>query len=661
MSSILKSLITRVTGLSDEEQEALDRDLERFSSDTPAVGDELESTLSGYADERFEIFLSADDLASTDFSSVEFAAAGATATDKKLMWFPIMREGQHAVRPGKFGQKVKRKLIVVAGKSKNQLKEIGLEDMKEAFDADAVENVTLPVAMGNMPAHANTELQNTGFIRKLKIADAKIIKGPNKGKTVKHLFGGYDFTRKGVKELVSEGTIAGRSAGLLYDYTSTETGKTWPVVLEHVALTNKPWIRGMKSFGRAIALSNDVEWAPMLLSEEDDTEFFEDEPELFADTASDASGDSSTIVWNKEESPNWLAQQVNTLLREARSEKFKARRELGVTMDYDDYPPRYRCVEAKPGTALVADDWGDDANFWAAPISTKDSEVEMEEFSKWTPLKKVYAKDDRPAPDKKDEPLDEPKIELSELEQARERRRQTLLGENPPAENDNNDTPRGGEQEVDDKDKNGATQLGEAADKRITDLEAQLAESEKQRKADAKEIARLAGRDALSETATFLSELRGHGIKEENGLGGVLKKVELYYQNADNDPVVGGTQFSDDGKEDVNLSLREVIKDIFDAFGEVKGIGEKLGTQLAEPTDVKLDEDGKPIADPANDGKPPLKPEGEGGEKLSNEQIAASFIADNPEIAKSLTGLKGVKIGEDGVLVMPGSKNGGGE
>jgi hypothetical protein len=47
------------------------------------------------------------------------------------------------------GKKLRRPLKVVAGKSKNQRKEIGLQDLVDAFNEEAIENVTVPSSHNN--------------------------------------------------------------------------------------------------------------------------------------------------------------------------------------------------------------------------------------------------------------------------------------------------------------------------------------------------------------------------------------------------------------------------------------------------------------------------------------------------------------------------------
>jgi hypothetical protein len=164
------------------------------------------------------------------------------------MWYPIIREGQWAVRPGhQQGQAKKVPLKVVAGKSKNQRRR-------------SVSKTCRRLRRPGDPARHRSELAQQhdageqGFIKGMKIVDGTVKdKKTKKTVAVKVLMGGYDITEPDVKGKMERGTIANRSAGILYDYVNTETGKTYPAVIEHVALTNKPWITGMVSFGRKLS------------------------------------------------------------------------------------------------------------------------------------------------------------------------------------------------------------------------------------------------------------------------------------------------------------------------------------------------------------------------------------------------------------------------
>lgn len=151
------------------------------------------------------------------------------ADDEGLIWKPMLPVGIWKVGPNG------RPLKVVSGKSPDQRQAIGMQDVIEAFNANAVPHVTVPLS------HEDKVDENTGYLRKLKVATHN---------GVKTLFGGHEFTDKKVKQKVMEGSIANTSVGLEFDYVRKDDGKKFPVVLRHNALTNRPWLgRKLAPFG----------------------------------------------------------------------------------------------------------------------------------------------------------------------------------------------------------------------------------------------------------------------------------------------------------------------------------------------------------------------------------------------------------------------------
>lgn len=174
--------------------------------------------------------------------------------ENDLLWAPILRSGMLAMRPGPNGEKVEKPLVFVPGRASDSRKEIGLQNLVDNFKAGAVQHVTIPTS------HENKVTENTGFIKDLKIVPSK----QRPGEVV--LMGAHDIRDPQVHEKIKLGTIANRSCGIVYDYVNTETGERYDQVLDHVALTNRPWVRGMTAYGDSADLS-DREVIPMLLSE----------------------------------------------------------------------------------------------------------------------------------------------------------------------------------------------------------------------------------------------------------------------------------------------------------------------------------------------------------------------------------------------------------
>lgn len=616
--------------------------LEGLPGGPPSVsGDVLSIPIPGRAAGEVEIYLAAD--STTVEKPVE--------TKDNLMWYPIIREGQWAVRPGTQGAKKKVPLRVIAGHSKNQRKEIGLQDLLDAHNDQAIQHVTVP------SSHNNTTLENQGFVDAMKIVDGKVQDKKTKTEVkVKVLLGGYRITEPETKGKLERGTIANRSAGILYDYVNTETGKTYPAVIEHVALTNKPWITGMVSFGRKLS-EGGIETIGMSLSDDAPFESDEEYAQVLSLSLSDEDTDflaDAGITWDKENSPNWLRKQVDTRLSEARSKKMRSRKENGAVL-YDDYPPYYRCVEAKPGTALISDSYGDDANFWVAPITLVDGEVDLSEFSKWSPVKKAYVADDRPAPSKDKLPLDQngningngapAKEQLSRLELAQRDRR--LRGGLKLDTNKDNNPPRGGGNMAGE---NGASlsDLSPEAQRLVQEAEARAAAAEGKVTKLSEQVQRLTGTVQSGSVKDYLSWLKsdvGLGLSEERGFGGVLVEVEQQMLADDGEPALQSEHFATDANKEGTLTLSEGIKRLFEAMHKATEGKKRLGEVLSEPADpaadeVELDEHGKPKLDA--EGKPILKAKPEGG--TNADETGGKPPAGEPDETKLSTDERVAKI-----------------
>jgi len=178
--------------------------------------------------------------AESDFLAEVFLDAGpaisAKPDDKGYIWKTVLREGKWNVSPGSDGKSQSKPLVIVKeGKTDRAKGVISMQELKENFDAGAVEHVTIPTS------HADKVTENTGFIRGLRFGK------DDKGRAI--LEAAMDFTEPDVKGKAERGTIANTSAGILFDYVSKEAGKKYRAVLKHAALTNSPWLNGMKPFG----------------------------------------------------------------------------------------------------------------------------------------------------------------------------------------------------------------------------------------------------------------------------------------------------------------------------------------------------------------------------------------------------------------------------
>jgi len=149
------------------------------------------------------------------------------------IWKTVLTEGRLELTPGPGGKKVKKPLVIVDGHSSDPTKAIGLADLLDSFEKGVFQHVTVPTS------HANQVTENTGFVRQMRLAQEN-------GKNV--LQAAFEFTEPEIREKVRRGTIANVSCGILRNYEKPRDGSTHSAVIEHIALTNKPWVDGMTPF-----------------------------------------------------------------------------------------------------------------------------------------------------------------------------------------------------------------------------------------------------------------------------------------------------------------------------------------------------------------------------------------------------------------------------
>lgn len=176
----------------------------------------------------------ADNLLAEMFFEDEPTAA--VKEEDGLVWKTIIREGKFAYSPGGKGKPVNKPITVVkSGVSDPKSLTISIEELKNNFDNETVEHVTVPTS------HEDKVTENTGFVRKMRVANDE------KGRQI--LQAGIDFTEPDVKEKALRGTIANISSGIVFDHIHKESGKKVGAVVLHAALTNHPWLNGLKPFG----------------------------------------------------------------------------------------------------------------------------------------------------------------------------------------------------------------------------------------------------------------------------------------------------------------------------------------------------------------------------------------------------------------------------
>lgn len=186
----------------------------------------------------------------TQLSEV-FLAGGTVEKEDNILWKTCLVPGRIELTPGPGGRKLDKPLIFVEGNATND-EEIGLQDIYDAFEESAIQNVTVPLS------HSNKILENTGFARKMRWAEED-------GKRV--LQAGFEIIDPDVAERVEDGRIADVSCGILKNYRKQRTGKTYKSACDHIALTNYPWVEGMSGFTK---LSEDMETEGYFFSEQEE-------------------------------------------------------------------------------------------------------------------------------------------------------------------------------------------------------------------------------------------------------------------------------------------------------------------------------------------------------------------------------------------------------
>lgn len=163
----------------------------------------------------------------------------------KGVWKKVLRTGRWDLTPGGQGTAVQKPLTVVRGKGRTDHVQgvVSLDDIVDSYEASAVQHVTVPLE------HTSAPDKNTGYVQSLAIEE------DGEQSYLKALIG---FTEPEIENKVLNGSIANTSVGLKFDYRRKNDGEKHNVVLDHVALTNKPWIDGLPGFGLSEQGSDDV-------------------------------------------------------------------------------------------------------------------------------------------------------------------------------------------------------------------------------------------------------------------------------------------------------------------------------------------------------------------------------------------------------------------
>lgn len=169
--------------------------------------------------------------------AAEIHLAGSDQRDENgLVVKEILREGEWPVIPTNFGRVNQPLRVVRSGKSNQDAGVISMEELVANFDANAIPNVQIPLS-DDQHDHKNTTRLNTGFVRGLRIEDKD---------DGARLVAEMEFTEPEVRERVLRGTYADVSCGIPWEVASR--GSNYGASLEHVAITNKPFIDSLGPF-----------------------------------------------------------------------------------------------------------------------------------------------------------------------------------------------------------------------------------------------------------------------------------------------------------------------------------------------------------------------------------------------------------------------------
>lgn len=167
------------------------------------------------------------------FNEIHFAATDVSEDQESgFVVKEILRTGEWPVIPTKGGTVNKPLRIVKEGKSSKDDGVIAMEELVENFKASGLK-VQIPLSDEESNDHKNTTRLNTGFVRDIWIDGDKLVAK-------------MEFTEPDVKDKVLRGTYADVSCGIPWHMRSR--GRDLGSVLEHVCITNRPFIDGLGPF-----------------------------------------------------------------------------------------------------------------------------------------------------------------------------------------------------------------------------------------------------------------------------------------------------------------------------------------------------------------------------------------------------------------------------
>ena len=281
----------------------------------------------------------------------------------------VLRTGEWPVIPTKGGKVNKPLRIIRDGRSDPDNGVIAMQELVANFEAGAIPNPQIPLSDDN-DDHKNITRVNTGFVRGLWIDGDRLLAK-------------LEFTEPEVRDKVLRGTYADVSCGIPWKVNSR--GKQYGTCVEHIAITNRPFIDGLGPF---LAASDKEKKADVV---------------AFGEKPEDKDGDNIGGP-----APTATTEQILASAREA----IAARDGVKIS-DYG-----FAHTEGEK-TVFIRNHPAGTA--WTVPFEITDTGVSLAEFSKWA-VEETEEKPDEPAPRQ---------TELSDLEQAQRMRAIQLSQRNP--------------------------------------------------------------------------------------------------------------------------------------------------------------------------------------------------------------------------------------
>jgi hypothetical protein len=237
-------------------------------------------------------------------------AEDGTLDDKPVLWKDLMAEGMVARTPG-LKQKVPFQVIPTGrSSSRDGNITVSMSDLQEAFDAKAFQDVTIPdghpkpdrVLPDGKVVKGDSALNNTGYVRGLRVVKRKVKGGARDGKEIHVLQAALGFTEPDVAAKVKRGTVPNVSAGVFFDFVRKHDDRYFRAALNHAALTKQPWMQDLEPFERAYFSADDNEY---------------DFQQLFLADDKPDDENNAKVIWQEQFGANTVRNKISAFLNPA--------------------------------------------------------------------------------------------------------------------------------------------------------------------------------------------------------------------------------------------------------------------------------------------------------------------------------------------------------